>query len=75
MRCATSIHSSFAWQFPKGGVQIDAEIGYKGNTGSVRLVREKLTHRKIRKSNMRFLDERIGGVCVADRQAHPLRQK
>jgi hypothetical protein len=52
-----------------------AEIGYKGNTGSVRLASAKRTLRKIRESIMRFLDERIGGVRVADRPAHPLREK
>ena len=50
-----------------------AEIGYKRNTGSVRQASAKRTPRKIRESNMRYLDERIGGVFVADRQAHPLR--
>jgi hypothetical protein len=48
-------------------------IGYKRITGSVRQASAKRTLRKIRKSSMRFLDERIGGVFVADRQAHSLR--
>jgi hypothetical protein len=50
-----------------------AEIGYKGSTGSVRLVSAKRTLRKIRKSSTRFMDERDGGVFVADRQTHSLR--
>jgi hypothetical protein len=50
-------------------------IVYKGTTGSVRLASAKRTHRKIRKSSFRFVDERIFGGVVADRQAHPLRKK
>jgi hypothetical protein len=41
-------------------------IRYKGDRGSVRQASAQRTLRKIRKSNLRFVDERFGGVFVAD---------